>query len=79
MTVIGDIYLGKLFISFYYFLGKQAQKSNILCLINAAGGGGGGGHKIIFDISDGAMRYFGGNTMGHEKKQGFWRKVSGPD
>ena len=36
MIVIGDIYLGKLFISFYYFLGKQAQKSNILCLINAA-------------------------------------------
>ena len=22
------------------------------------------------------MRFFGGNTMGHEKKQGFWRKVS---
>ena len=36
MIVIGDINLGKLFISFYYFLGKQAQKSNILCLINAA-------------------------------------------
>ena len=36
MIVIGDIYLGKLFISFYYFLGKQTQKSNILCLINAA-------------------------------------------
>ena len=100
MIVIGDTYSGKLFISFYYFLGKQAQKSNILCLINAAekyttllffftpvetndlsilgGGGGGGGHEIIFDTSDGAMRFFGGNTMGHEKKQGFWRKVSGP-
>ena len=38
--------------------------------------GGGGGHEIIFDTSDGAMRFFGGNTMGHEKKQGFWRKVS---
>ena len=37
---------------------------------------GGGGHEIIFDTSDGAMRLFGGNTM--EKKQGFWRKVSGP-
>ena len=36
MIVIGDIYLGKLFISFYYFPGKQAQKSNMLCLINAA-------------------------------------------
>ena len=36
MIVIDDIYLGKLFISFYYFLGKQAQKSNILCVINAA-------------------------------------------
>ena len=97
MIVIGDIYLGKLFISFYYFLGKQAQKSNILCLINAAENyisllvflhqkelmtwaywGGGGGHEIIFDTSDGAIRFFGGNTMGHEKKQGFWRKVSGP-
>ena len=38
----------------------------------------GGGDEIIFDTSDGAMRFFGGNTMGHEKKQGFWRKVSGP-
>ena len=35
-------------------------------------------HEIIFDTSDGAMRFFGGNTMGHEKKQGFWRKDSGP-
>ena len=101
MIVIGDINLGKLFISFYYFLGKQAQKSNILCLINAAenytsllffftpeeingfsilggGGGGGGCHEIIFDTSDGAMRFFGGNTMVHEKKQRFWRKDSGP-
>ena len=34
VLVIGDINLGKLFISFYYFLGKQAQK--LLCLINAA-------------------------------------------
>ena len=25
MIVIGDINFGKLFISFYYFLGKQAQ------------------------------------------------------
>ena len=40
--------------------------------------GGGGGDEIIFDTSDGAMRFFGSNTMGHEKKQGFWRKVSGP-
>ena len=31
----------------------------------------GGGHEIIFDTSDVAMRFFGGNTMGHEKKQGF--------
>ena len=28
------------------------------------------GHEIIFDTSDGAMRFFGGNTMGHEKKTG---------
>ena len=31
---------------------------------------GGGGDEIIFDTSDGAMRFFGGNTMGHEKKTG---------
>ena len=46
--------------------------------ILGGGGGGGGGHEIIFDTSDGAMRFFGGNKMGHEKKQGFWRKDSGP-
>ena len=89
MIVIGDVNFGKLFISFYYFLGKQAQKSNILCLINAAENYTSllfflhqkklmTGHEIIFDTSDGAMRFFGGNTMGHEKKQGFWRKDSGP-
>ena len=32
------------------------------------GGGGGEGHEIIFDTSDGAMRFFGGNTMGHEER-----------
>ena len=34
----------------------------------------GGCHEIIFDTSDGAMRFFGGNKMGHEKKQGFGGK-----
>ena len=37
-------------------------------------GGGGGGHEIIFDTSDGAMRFFGGNTMGHEKNRDFGGK-----
>ena len=46
--------------------------------INDLGILGGGGHEIIFDTSDGAMRNFGGNTMGHEKKQGFWRKDFSP-
>ena len=39
---------------------------------------GGGGVTNFFDTSDGAMRFFGGSTMGHEKNQGFWRKDSGP-
>ena len=46
--------------------------------LSILGGGGGGVTKLFFDTSDGAMRFFGGNTMAHEKKQGFWRKVSGP-
>ena len=35
---------------------------------------GGGGHEIILDTSDGAMRFFGGNTMGHEKNRSFGGK-----
>ena len=53
------------------------EEMNDLSILGG-GGGGEGGHGIIFDTSDGAMRFFGGNTVGHEKKQGFWRKVSGP-
>ena len=40
--------------------------------------GGGGGHEIIFDTSDGAMRFLEAIQWVTGKKQGFWRKVSGP-
>ena len=60
----------------YKFIGFYTlEEMNDLSIL---GGGGGGGHEIMFDTSDGAMRFFGGNTMGHEEKQGFWRKDSGP-
>ena len=55
----------------YKFIGFYTlEEMNDLSILGA----GGGGHEIIFDTSDGAMRFFEGNTMGHEKKQGFWRK-----
>ena len=57
----------------YKFIGFYTlEEMNDLSIL---GGRGGGDHEIIFDTSDGAIR---GNTMGHKKKQGFWRKDSGP-